>query len=323
MRTASELVGATKQFAREVRWRTWWHFWSTLATLAGLLGLTCLGGPWWCRLPVSVLAGLTMVRMFTIYHDHQHGTILAGSPLAKVLLKTYGLLLLTPPSIWQRTHQYHHSHNGRLQAAGVGSFRVMTTRAFARASRRRRLTYALSRHPLTILAGYATVFLYGMCLKPLLVRPRQHTDAVLALLVHSALVAGLAATAPALLWWTLLLPLWVATALGSYLFYAQHNFPGARFQRPGAWNYTAAALAGSSYIPMNPLLRWFTGNIGYHHVHHLNPRIPFYRLPEAMAAVEELQSPGVTTLSPWGIYRCLRLKLWDPDRQCLVAFEVR
>jgi omega-6 fatty acid desaturase (delta-12 desaturase) len=112
----------------------------------------------------------------------------------------------------------------------------------------------------------------------------------------------------------------VATALGSYLFYAQHNFPGARFQEKGDPAYAAAALVGSSYTPMNYVLRWFTGNIGYHHVHHLNARIPFYRLPEAMAHVEELQSPGVTTLSPLGVYRCLRLKLWDSDRQRLVDF---
>jgi len=120
MRTASELIQATKPFAREVRWRSWWHLWSTLAVLAGLLGIASLGVPWWWRLPVSVLAGLTMVRLFTIYHDHQHGTILRRSALADLLLRAYGLLLLTPPNIWRRTHHYHHSHNGRLQAAGVG-----------------------------------------------------------------------------------------------------------------------------------------------------------------------------------------------------------
>jgi omega-6 fatty acid desaturase (delta-12 desaturase) len=323
MRTASELVRATKPFAREERWRSWWHFWSTLAVLAALLGLTCLDLPWWGRLPASVLAGLVMVRMFTIYHDHQHGTILRGSVLADVLLRAYGLLLLTPPSIWRRTHHHHHSHNGRLPAAGIGSFRVMTNRAYGRASRRQRFAYALSRHPLTILAGYATVFLGGMCLRPLLLRPRQHADAALALALHAVLVGALSAIAPALALWALLLPLAVATAMGSYLFYAQHNFPAARFQDGGTWDYAAAALAGSSYIPMNPVLRWFTGNIGYHHVHHLNVRIPFYRLPEAMAGLEELQSPGVTTLSPRGVYGCLRLKLWDPDRQRLVTFAGR
>ena len=215
MRTAHELVRATKPFAREVRGRSWWHFGSTLAVLASLLGLTCLEVPWWGRLPVSVLAGLAMVRMVAIYHDHRHGTILRGSPLAEVLLGAYGLLLLTPPSIWRRTHHDHHRHNGRLQAAGIGSFRVLTARAYARASRRQRLAYTLSRHPLTILAGYATVFLYGMCLRPLLLRPRRHADAALALLLHAALGAALAAFALALLLWTMLWPLCVATALGS------------------------------------------------------------------------------------------------------------
>jgi omega-6 fatty acid desaturase (delta-12 desaturase) len=320
MRAASELVRATQPFAREVRWRSWWHFWSTLTVLAGLLGLTCLGGAWWAQLPLSILAGLTTVRMFTIYHDYLHGTVLRGSPLADVILRMYGLLVLTPASIWRRTHHYHHSHNGRLHAAGVGSFPVMTTRAFARASWARRFAYAFSRHPLTILAGYVTVFLYGMCVYPLFIHPRRHADAAVALLLHMVLVATLAVYAPALLLWTLLVPLGVATALGSYLFYAQHNFPGAQFQGRGVWDYAGAALGGSSYIPMNPVLRWFTGNIGYHHVHHLNARIPFYRLPEAMAALEELQSPGMTTLSPRGVYRCLRLKLWDRDRRCLVDF---
>src|SRR5262245_8175697 len=245
MRAASGLVLATGPVAHEVRWLSWWHLWSTLAALAGLLGLTCLEAPWWCRLPASLLAGLTLVRLFALYHDHQHGTILRGSALADVLLGVYGLLLLTPPSVWRYAHHYHHRHNARLHAAGIGSFPLMTTRDYARASRWRRFTYALSRHPLTILAGYATVFLYGMCLYPLLVRPRQHADAALALGLHAALAAALALFAPALLLWTFLLPLLVATALGSYLFYAQHNFPGARFQEGGAWDFAAAALAGS------------------------------------------------------------------------------
>ena len=134
MRTASELVRATRPFAREVRRASWWHCWSTLAALAVLLGLSCREASWWWHLPVSVLAGLVMVRLFTIYHDYQHGAILRDSALARVLLGACGLLLLTPPSIWRRSHQHHHSHNGRLQATGLGSFRLMTTRAFARAS---------------------------------------------------------------------------------------------------------------------------------------------------------------------------------------------
>jgi acyl-lipid omega-6 desaturase (Delta-12 desaturase) len=320
MRTGSELVRATKPFAREVRWRSWWHFWSTLAVVICLLGLTCQEVPLLWRLIPSTLAGLVLIRIFIIYHDYQHGTILRNSVLADVLLGTCGLLLLTPRSIWRHSHNYHHHRNAQLQATGIGTFPVMTTRAFARASRGRRFVYALSRHPLTILTGYVTIFLYGMCLYPVLLRPRQHADSALALVLHTALVTALAVFAPGLLLWTFLLPLVLAMAVGSYLFYAQHNFPGAQFQEGGTLDHATAALTGSSYIPMNPVLCWLTGNIGYHHVHHLNARIPFYRLPEVMAQLKELQSPGLTSLSPFGIYGCLRLKLWDSDQKCMVNF---
>ena len=320
MRTCAALVRATRPFAREVRWRSWWHLWSTLGVLAGLLGLTILEMPWPFRSLASLLAGLVMVRMFIIYHDHQHGTILRKSIVADVILRAYGVLILTPRSVWKRSHDHHHRHNARVLEAGIGTFPVMTTLAFAQASRWQRFVYALSRHPLTILGGYVTIFLYGMCLIPVVLRPRQHADSGVALVLHAGAVIALAICAPALLLWTLLLPLMVATALGSYLFYAQHNFPGVHFRDGTSWDYVSAALRASSYIPMNPVLRWFTGNIGYHHVHHLNAHIPFYRLPEAMAQLEELQSPGVASLSPLGVYRCLRLKLWDPEQQRMVNF---
>jgi omega-6 fatty acid desaturase (delta-12 desaturase) len=122
--------------------------------------------------------------------------------------------------------------------------------------------------------------------------PRQHADAALALVVHAALVAAFAVFAPAVLLWSLVVPLGLATALGSYLFYAQHNFPGAHFQHEGARDHAVAALVRSSFIPMHAVLRWFTGNIGYHHVHHLNARIPFYRLPEAMSALKGVAVTG-------------------------------
>jgi omega-6 fatty acid desaturase (delta-12 desaturase) len=139
--------------------------------------------------------------------------------------------------------------------------------------------------------------------------------------MHVSLIVSLALFAPSLVFWSLMLPLVLATGLGSYLFYAQHNFPGAQFQDEDSMDFVTAALTTSSYIPMNPVLRWFTGNIGYHHVHHLNAHIPFYRLPEAMAHLPELQTPGVTSLNPVSIYRCLRLKLWDPQKQRMVGYR--
>ena len=109
--------------------------------------------------------------------------------------------------------------------------------------------------------------------------------------------------------------------LGSYLFYAQHNFPAAIYKPNTEWNYAGAALESSSYMEMNKIGHWMTANIGYHHVHHLNSRIPFYRLPEAMAAIPELQRPGRTSLSPSNIIKCLRLKAWDPELNRMVGYS--
>jgi omega-6 fatty acid desaturase (delta-12 desaturase) len=151
-------------------------------------------------------------------------------------------------------------------------------------------------------------------------RPREHWDAGLALVLQAAVIVGLALWSPGVLVLTFLVPLLAGSALGAYLFYAQHNFPEVEFQSPDDWDYVFAALKSSSYMKMNPVMQWFTENIGYHHVHHLNAHIPFYRLPEAMAGLEELQTPCTTSLNPRAIYRCLRLKLWDPKQGRLVSF---
>jgi len=316
------LVRATKQFAREHRGRSWWHLGSTLAVLGGLLTGTGLDLSWLIRLPCSILAGLTLIRLFIIYHDYQHGTILRGSRVAGFLMGSFGLLTLNPPSVWRASHSDHHRNNCRIPGPGVGTFPVMTTNAYARASWLERCHYRLARHPLTILLGYLSVFLFCLCLRPLLEAPRRHADAALALLCQAALVTALVLFAPvSVLLLTFVVPFLVGTATGAYLFYAQHNFPGVQFQDPDDWDYAFAALQSSSCMTMNPVLRWFTGNVGYHHVHHLTALIPFYRLPEAMAALKGLQAPKKTSFLPWEVYRCLRLKLWDPAGQRMVSFK--
>ena len=118
-----------------------------------------------------------------------------------------------------------------------------------------------------------------------------------------------------------LIPYFIGCAIGSYLFYAQHNFPSVSFRDNAGWTYEKAALESSSFMRMGPLMSWFTANIGYHHIHHLNARIPFYRLPEAKAGIPELQSPKVTSLHPVEIFRCLRLKVWDVEAQRMVSLK--
>lgn len=322
MRTAKELLVASRHYAQERRGWSWFHLTTTLLALLAAFAVAA-AAPWWPLQAVgSVLAGLLVVRMFIIYHDYEHGAILQDSWLAQAVMHCYGLFVLSPPRTWKHSHDHHHQHNAQTFSVPVGTFPVMTVDDYFAASRVERLRYAIVRHPLTLFFGYVTVFLWEICIHTLLTDRRSFWDVVPSLVLHAGLATGLALVGGwPLFFFALLLPVLVATSLGAYLFYAQHNFPAARFARQENWDYTFAALHSSSFCRMNPLMHWFTGNIGYHHVHHLNAKIPFYRLPEAMAGIEELQSPGETSLRPWDVWACLRLKLWDEEGGRLVSFR--
>ena len=114
--------------------------------------------------------------------------------------------------------------------------------------------------------------------------------------------------------------MWVATMAGAYLFYAQHNFPEGKIASRQDWTFSGAALDSSSYMVMGPLMNWLTANIGFHHVHHLNAAIPFYRLPEAMNAIPELQHPSKTSWGAKDVVECFKLKLWDPEQNKMVGY---
>jgi omega-6 fatty acid desaturase (delta-12 desaturase) len=319
-RSEREILDSTRPFARDDRARSWGHVAATFALLAASAwGAIAL--PWWpLRVAASIVEGLTLVRAFILFHDFLHGAILRGSLPARALFTAYGMLVLTPPRVWRDTHNYHHAHNGKIVGSHVGSYPIATVAMYARMTRAQRFAYRAARHPLTIALGYFTVFGWGMCVGPFLRAPRKNAGGVVALAVQAAIawatVRWLGWSAYAL---GVLGPLMLATALGGYLFYAQHNFEGARFQPRESWSYVRAALESSSYMPMGPVMRFFAGNIGYHHVHHLNPGIPFYRLPDAMAAIPELQSPKVTRLRWHDVVAGFRLALWSPADQAMIG----
>ena len=144
------------------------------------------------------------------------------------------------------------------------------------------------------------------------------------LLAHGALIAGLWVFGGIdVAYFVVLLPMMIASALGSHLFFAQHSSKRMHLISPEAWTYYRAAMESSRYMRLNKLMQWFTGNIGYHQIHHLNVHIPFYRLPETMAAIPELQSPVTTSLAPREIGDCFRSCLWDEDRQRMVSYIAR
>jgi len=322
MRTGKELIMATKEFAHEVRWKSWFHTLSTFALLIAAIAGTLVFSNLWARIGCSIAAALLLSRFFIIFHDFQHHTILYRSKIANAIFTVFGIYMITPPSIWKRSHDHHHKNNSKLFSASIGSYPIMTKAKFAEAPRAERFGYLAIRHPLNMALSYFTMFLYGMCIQSFLASPRRHLDSLLTLILHLGIAIFLFVHFGWLTWMlTFFLPFFLSHMLGAYLFYAQHNFPGVSFRTNKEWNYTQAALESSSYMKMNPFWQWVTANIGFHHVHHLNARIPFYRLPEAMEQIPELQQVTVTSLNIRDIVACLRLKVWDPETNRMIGMK--
>jgi acyl-lipid omega-6 desaturase (Delta-12 desaturase) len=314
------LHARTKPYARDSSWKSWWCILSTTFLVAVAITGTLPWLPLTWRIACSVVSGLLMVRLFVIYHDHQHHAILPKSRLARVLMRVIGICLICPSAVWRSSHDYHHSHNCKLRSAHIGSFPIMTREQYRQTPFGERLLYLVMRHPLVILFGYITVFLFGMVILPFYDSPRKNIDSIPAFLLHVAIAVWLAVHFGWLaLVLTLVLPFFIASAIGSYLFYAQHNFPGVILKDKEGWTFEGAALESSSYLKTNPLMAWFTGNIGYHHIHHLNHRVPFYRLPELYRDIPELRQVRTTSLHPLEIIRCLRLKVWCVETQRMVG----
>lgn len=322
MLTGKDLIVATKPFAVEKRWLSWWYSLSAFALLIAANYSVFYFEQWYVKLPLSIITGLLIGRMFVIYHDYLHKAILNKSKTAEVIFTLFGWYILAAPSIWKRSHDYHHKHNSKLFSANIGSYPIVSKKKYMELSLKEKRLYLATRNPYIIAIGYLTMFAFGMCVQPFYRNPKKHADAILSLLVHISLSVITVYYFGWMQWvFSFIIPFTLACGLGAYLFYAQHNFPGVYFASNEEWKYEQAALESSSFMPMHPIMQWFTANIGYHHIHHLNARIPFYRLPEVMNHFKELQNAKTTRLKIRDIRACLRLKVWDPERKEMVGFE--
>jgi acyl-lipid omega-6 desaturase (Delta-12 desaturase) len=269
---------------------------------------------------LAIPAAGFLVRVFAVFHDCAHGSLLPTRRANAVLGTVLGLLVLSPFRRWRHDHAVHHATSGDLDRRGVGDVLTLTVAEYRARSRRGRAAYRMIRNPF-VMFGLGPVF--AMIVGPRIVargaRPRMRNSVLgtdVALLV---LVGGVCW----LIGWRDFLIVWapaalVAGSVGIWLFYVQHQFEDAYWQRGVDWSYADAALRGSSYLKLPRVLGFFTGNIGLHHVHHLNARIPNYNLQRAHDA-----SPmfgAVPTLSLWDGLRATRFKLWDEQAGRLVTF---
>ena len=320
MLTGKQLILATRPFAKEDRSKSWFYTITTLVLLIIFLLGTVFNFHWTLKLMCSIISGFLIVRMFVIYHDHQHKAILDKSPLANLIFTIFGFYVLAPTGIWSRSHDYHHKNNSKLFSASIGSYPIYTKQKFEKLKKSEQRHYLFIRHPLTILFGYIFAFMYGMCVKSIINRFSKHIDSLAALVFHFSFQVLIFLYFGWQSWILMcLIPHFISGAMGAYLFYAQHNFPGSTFVGNEDWTYEGAALDSSSYMKLSVPLQWATANIGFHHIHHLNARIPFYRLPEVMNSLPELQSAKTTTLKPKDIMACFKLKVYDFETQQLVG----
>jgi acyl-lipid omega-6 desaturase (Delta-12 desaturase) len=278
-------------------------------------------GYWIGLLLVAPAAGF-LVRLFMIQHDCGHGSFFHGRLANDWVGRTIGVVTLTPYDLWRRSHALHHASSGNLDQRGIGDIDTLTVREFLTRPRWRRILYRLYRHPL-VMFGVGPTYLFilrhrlpiGMMRggsKPWL--SAMGTNTAIAIVVGAMI--RLVGFGPFLL---VQLPITIlAASIGVWLFYVQHQFEDTSWRHDEAWNFHEAALHGSSHYHLPGVLRWFTANIGVHHIHHLCSRIPCYRLPDVLRDHPQLAAVGRITMlqSLW----CVRKALWDEKNRRLVSF---
>lgn len=315
-----ELIRKTRHYAEEYFAVSVWVVTSTFALLFSVLFFSFVVSSPYLKLCIAILIGLLVTRCFILFHDYQHKAILQKSWWAKPLFYIFGLFVFVPSNIWKQSHNFHHAHNAVIETSHIGSFWTVSVEKWLSMNRFERLKYRLVRHPLTLVLGLFTVFIYDHCINSFIRHPVKNSVGLLTVLLHACIFV-LAFQFGFLIDYTFawLLPIAIAGCLGAYLFYAQHNFPDVILLNRQEWTYSGAALKSTCFIEMSTLMHWFTGNIAYHHVHHLNHRIPFYRLPEAMKNIEELHSPMTTSLRLKDVIACLQIKVWDQNESKMIS----
>jgi acyl-lipid omega-6 desaturase (Delta-12 desaturase) len=297
----------------------------TVVPLIGLWVAMALTLEWgyWITLLLAVPAAGFVVRLFMIQHDCGHYSFFRSRRANDMLGRAISLFTLTPHKYWRDAHAIHHATSGNLDARGIGDVSVLTVREYRALPFWRRMAYRLYRNPV-VLFGIAPTWVFVIKFRlPLdLLRQRRR---LLPDVMLTTVLSGLVVTVMGLVigfgtFTMVQVPITLlATTIGVWLFYVQHQFEDTHWAEEGAWDFHTAALEGSSYFHMPRVLQWFTANIGAHHIHHLCSRIPNYRLEDCLARYPELKQVNRVTL--WQSLKCIPLSLWDEDTSKLISFR--
>ena len=302
--------------------RALWQIINTLIPYGALwyLMYLSLSVSWWLTVPLAILAGAFMVRAFIIFHDCGHGSFFKSSAANHMVGAITGVLTFTPYYHWRWEHAIHHSSSGDLDRRGTGAIWTLTVQEYLESSRWQRFSYRLARNPVILFVVAPMVLFLGINRIP---KPKAPTRERYSVYLTN-LAAGLMAIG--LIWIfglkayliIQLTVLMVAGSAGVWLFYVQHQFDGVYWERWERWGYAAAALQGSSFYKLPKVLQWFSGNIGFHHIHHLSARIPNYHLEKCHESEALFQTVKPVTL--FSSFKSFTFRLWDEQRRKLVGY---
>ena len=301
-----------------------WQLANTLVPYGGLWYLMILsiqhGLPYWVTLALSVVAGAFLVRLFILFHDCVHESFLPSKRANTWIGRFLGVLVFTSFDDWRLSHLRHHASYANLDTRGFGDIWTLTLREYTQLPKFKRWFYRLYRNPVVLL-GFGAIFMF-LLRNRLPGRKVQHKQRKGIVFTNLAIAGIFLVAALTVGWQTYVLiqlpVLWLAGMGGVWLFYVQHQFEGGYWARRSEWDPIRAAMEGSSFYKLPSVLRWFSANIGYHHIHHLNSRIPNYRLPECYNEVAAVHIRDPLTVKQ--SLKAFHLKLWDESQQKMIAF---
>ncbi len=313
------------RYRRPKFFRSAWQLLSSVVLFGAFwtLAWLSLGHAYWLTLVLSVPTAGLLVRLFILQHDCGHGSFFRAKWLNDAVGCMLGVLVLTPYAYWRRQHALHHATSGDLDRRGMGDVHIATVAEYVNLPPLSQLWYRIYRNPVFFF-GIAPVVYFAVLQRFTTGVPRSWNKERLS--VHGTNLALLGCLIAAV-WFIGLRPfllvqlpvIVVASSIGAWLFYIQHNFEATYWQRHDRWDFATAGASGSSHYDLPKILQWFTANIGFHHIHHLDSRIPNYRLQECYD--EHAEFRGANRLTLRQSLSCISLKLWDEEQGRMVGFR--
>lgn len=304
-------------------WRASWQLVNTVGSYVVLwyLMYLSLAVSWWLTIPLCLLAGGILIRIFIIFHDCGHGSFFRSRRANDFWGFLTGMLTFTPYYQWRWEHSIHHATTGHLERRGVGDIWTLTVEEYLESSRWKKFSYRLARNPVILFLLAPLVIFVLLQRFPSKGAKRKERNSVWIMnLAILALAGGLIWIYGFLPWLIIqMTTMGVAGSAGVWLFYVQHQFEDAYWERGEDWDYTSAAMLGSSFYQLPRVLQWFSGNIGFHHIHHLSPRIPNYNLERCHRSDPMFEQVTPTTL--FGSLKSLTFRLWDEKARKLISFR--